>query len=274
MKPLPLLLLLLFAFTFKGFAQEKTIEIQPQKESFNSVTLIPICGKGAETEVPFTVFWDKKTETVEVCFKSSKVGDKVLFCFPKKLSIKKNMKLRKDIWFAKEVKKCQRKKTVNPCVDLQNLVNIEAPMLDSITALDLADKKASIVFLFKKPFQDAEDIVIPFHLYLSSKDTLKKERTRKIEYEALFTLVIKKKTESSAPQPPKEAVNCKTLYKANEQLAELLLDIKNSSQANLPTLKKKYEAIKKSVANPEYKNCKEEYKAFVNLCNKIDNRLK
>jgi hypothetical protein len=266
--------LILLALTLKGFAQEKIIEIQPQKESFNSVTLLPICGKGAETEVPFTVFWDKKTETVEVSFKSSKMGDKVLFCFPTKLSIKKNMKLRRDIWFAKEVKKCQRKKIVNAYVDFQNLVNIEAPTLDSITSLDFADKKASLIFLFKKPFQNAADIVIPFHLYLSSKETFKKEKLYKIEYEALFTLVIKKKTETPAAQPPKETVNCKTLYKANEQLAELLLDMKNSSQANLASLKKKYESIKKSVENSEYKKCKEEYKAFESLCSKIDNRLK
>jgi hypothetical protein len=141
-----------------------------------------------------------------------------------------------------------------------------------------------MVFLFKKPFQNTGDIVIPFHLYMASKETLKKEKKLKIEYEAVFTLIIKKKVETSAPAPnnepnkPKgiisEPVNCKILYKANEQLAELLLDIKNSNPAKLTSLKQKYETIKRSVINPEFKKCKEEYKAYESLCSKIDNRLK
>jgi len=276
--------LFFIALAGKGFSQEKTIEIQPQKEVSSSVSITPVCGNGNEMELPFTVFWDKKAETLKVEFKSNKTADKMLLFFTKKMPVKQVMKLREDVWFAKEVKKCQTKKNVNLGVDIDNLVNIEEPLLPlrvGILTLDFSDKNASMSFLFNKPFQNQGDIVIPFHLYVTSKDTLKGKRTLKVEYEALFTLVIKKRTETAAPAevpasvaPQKEKVNCKTLYKANEQLAELLLDIKNSTPANLASLKQKYASIKKSVANPEYKNCKEEYKSFESLCSKIDNRLK
>jgi hypothetical protein len=282
--------LLLLALTFKGFSQEKTIEIQAQKEFLNAVILTPACGKGNDVELPFAVFWDKKNETLKIDFKSNKVSDKILFFFPQRLSIPKGvMKVREDVWFAKEVKKCQRKKTVNPCVDYAKLVNIEEPELYSlrIGTLDFSDKNAAKSFLFEKAFKENGDVVIPFHFYIASKETFK-ERKLKIEYEAIFTLIIKKRAETVAPQKeitpatpketppaaPKETVNCKTLYKANEQLAELLLDIKNSTPTNLTQLKQKYATIKKSVAGAEFQKCKEEYKAYESLCSKIDNRLK
>ena len=268
-----LFFLFLLAITMKGFSQEKIIEIQPQREFSSSVTITPACGTGNETELPFTVFWDKKMETLKVEFKSNKEAGKMLLVFPKKMKMKKEvMKLKKEVWFAKEMKKCPPKKAVNASVDIKELVNIDAPVPDSIITLDLAERNATMKFIFKKPFQDEAPIVIPFHLYIGSKETFKKDRSLKIEYEASFTLLIKKRETVAAP--PKETVNCKVVFKANEQLAELLLDIKNSNQANLPSLKKKYETIKRSVADPEYKNCKEEYKAFISLCSKIDNRLK
>jgi hypothetical protein len=259
-----------------GFSQEKLIEIQAQKEFLSSVTLTPACGKGTETELPFTVFWDKKTETLKIDFKGNKDAAQMLLFFPKRMFIKEIMKLSKEVWFSKEVKKCQIKKTVSAGVDIKQLVNVEEPSLDAIQILDFADKNATINLLFKKPFQNTGDIIIPFHLYMASKEISKKERNRKIGYEAIFTLIIKKCAETTTPSQntTTENVNCKTLYKANEQLAELLLDIKNSNPANLATLKQKYATIKKSVANSEYKKCKEEYKAFESLCGKIDNRLK
>ena len=279
----------LLAVTVQGFSQEKTIEIQPQKEFLNSVILAPACGKGNEMELPFTVFWDKKAETVKIDFKSNTAADKVLFLFPKRMFIKKEvMKLRKEVAFAKEVKKCQIKGTVNTGIDTKKLVNVEEPTLDSIQTLDCGNSNASMSFLFKKAFQNNGDIVIPFHFYVASKETSKKARNRKIEYETELTLIIKKHTETApskkvVPTDPKpktpskplpETVNCKALYKANEQLTELLLDIKNSTSSNLTPFKQKYETIKKSVANPEYKKCKEEYKTFESLCVKIENRLK
>ena len=290
----------LLAITLKGFSQEKVIEIQPQKEFTNSVTLIPVCGKGDEITLPFTVFWDKKAETLKIDFKNNKNADKMLFFFPKRMFIKEILKLRKDVYFAKEIQKCQFKKTVNAGIDLKELVNVEMLTLDIIQTLDFEDKNTAISSFFNKTFQNNGDIVIPFHLYVASKENAKdatKENTKKtpkettkkvknkIEYEAIFTLIIKKRTETNtqqkntAPTPKdgnkvNETVNCKTLYKANEQLAELLLDIKNSNPSNLTSLKQKYEKIKKSVANPEYKKCKEEHRAFESLCSKIDNRLK
>jgi len=268
-----LLLPFLLVLPLSGFAQEKIIEIQAQKEFSNSVILTPACGKGNDMELPFTVFWDKKMETLKIELKSNKETGKMLFVFPKKMKIQKSvMKLRKEVWFAKELKKCQFKKAVNAGISVKELVNVDAPEPDTIKTLDLADRNATMKFLFKKPFQDDTPIVIPLHLYAGSKETYKKERSLKIEYEAIFTLLIKKRAETVAPA--KETVNCKALFKANEQLAELLLDVKNSNQANLASLKQKYATIKKSVADPEYKKCKEEYKSFESLCSKIDNRLK
>ena len=281
----------LLAITLKGFSQEKTIEIQSQTTHSNTVTLTPACGKGTETELPFTVLWDKKTETIKIDFKSNKTSDKSLFFFPKRMFIKKEvMKLRKEVWFAKEVKKCQTKKTVNSGVDTKNIFNIEYLSPDTIKTLDLSDSKATMSLLFHKAFQNNGEITIPFHFYIVSNETLKKGKNMKIEYEAIFTLTIKKRGETGAtttpakpaildkpstpPTLPKEPVDCKTLYKANEQLGELLLDLKNSAPSTLASLKQKYATIKKSVENPEYKKCKEEYKAFESLCGKIDNRLK
>jgi hypothetical protein len=271
-----LLLLSLFLITAKGFSQETVIEIQPQKEFISSVTLAPVCGKGENVELLCIVFWDKKTETLKVDFKNNTNVNKTLFFFPKRMFIKKEiMKLRKNIYFAKEIKKCQFKKTVNAGMDAQKLANVEALSLDAIQTLDLEEKNSSMSFFFNKPFQSTGDIVIPLHLYVASKESSKKARNIKIEYESQLTLFIKKHIETlPSPAPQKETVNCKPLYKANEQLTELLLDIKNSNPSNIKSLKQKYETIKKSVANPEYKKCKDEYKVFENLCSKIDNRLK
>ena len=280
-----LLLFFVLAMTVQGFSQEKVVEIQSQKEFFNSVTLTPQCGTGNEVVLPFSVFWEQKTGTVKVDFKSNKGTGKTLYCFPQKMTIKKEvMKLRKDVWFAKEVKKCQVKKTVNACIDAAQLVNAETLPSDSIQTLEFDNSNATMSFLFRRTGQDNADITIPFHFYIASKET-KSKRTQKIEYETTFTLIIKRSGTSAPPKnttpttpkeenkPAVETVNCKTLHKANEQLTELLLDIKNSN-SNLTPLKQKYETIKKSVANPEYKKCKEEYKVYESLCGKIDNRLK
>jgi len=67
--------------------------------------------------------------------------------------------------------------------------------------------------------------------------------------------------------------NCRTLYQINEKLTELLLDVKNVNQSNIASYRQKYENIKGAVGS-EYKSCKKEYNTFLDLCSRIEKRLK
>jgi len=67
--------------------------------------------------------------------------------------------------------------------------------------------------------------------------------------------------------------NCKGLYQINEKLTELLLDSKNCKQSDIPILKQKYDKIKNGVTS-DHKNCSKEYNTFLDLCNRINKRLK
>ena len=67
--------------------------------------------------------------------------------------------------------------------------------------------------------------------------------------------------------------NCRTLYQINEKLTELLLDVKNVKQSNIASFQQKYENIKGTVGT-EYKSCKKEYNTFLDLCSRIEKRLK
>jgi hypothetical protein len=70
-----------------------------------------------------------------------------------------------------------------------------------------------------------------------------------------------------------QPVNCQTMRQANERLAELLLDIKNSKSNELTTFKQVFEKVKHNVSEPGFKSCKE-YKAYEDLCKRIETRLK
>jgi hypothetical protein len=82
------------------------------------------------------------------------------------------------------------------------------------------------------------------------------------------TILSEKKQKSSGGH----AIDCRVLYQVNEKLTELLLDIKNGKQST-SSLKQKYDRIK-SVVTADYKTCKKEYGAFVDLCDRIEKRLK
>ena len=75
-------------------------------------------------------------------------------------------------------------------------------------------------------------------------------------------------TVSSAPSE-----DCRALYQINEKLTELLLDIKNCKQSDLAAYKQKYEKMKSGIG-AGYKSCKKEYNTFIDLCSRIDKRLK
>jgi len=85
----------------------------------------------------------------------------------------------------------------------------------------------------------------------------------------IYNTILNDKKPKGAAQP---SVDCRVLYQVNEKLTELLLDIKNSKQST-SSLKQKFDRIK-SVVTAEYKSCKKEYNTYLDLCSRIENRLK
>ena len=395
-----ILLLLLTLIAIKVFSQEEVIYLYPQKEYESIITLSPAVGKGSEVNLNLTVFWDNNNELIKVELKGARGEEKFIYFFPEKMFIKKQvMKLRQDIWFTKDMLKCD-KGTVDAGINPKKLVNLELDEpIKSIRMLECSDKSSVFSFDFREAIMDYEDLTIPLNLYIATKETLKGERRRKVEYLSKFSIIVLlqsscddpdlvkviqtlsaeienmqtqtttiqreidnlvdlpcatilelpekllgkekeitqirdmrfaacdnlKKTINTynevletrnktifnynlalddyiefclepepepevvevvpepepipvktpvQPQTPVEEVNCRNLYKANEQLAELLLDVKNSKQPNLSSFKQEFDKIKKSVSSPGYKNCKSDYKVYESLCSKIENRFK
>jgi len=357
----------------RGFSQEDiTIQLVPKKEYEKLLTFRPSPGEGKEVRLPLAVSWDFDTKLIKVEFRSNRNNPEIfIYSFPKLMFHKNVMKIKKDVWFDKGMKKYSKDKTVEKSIDNETLVNVKLEEENNtIKTLEFRDPESKMTFYFREIASKKGSICkIPIKLYVASKET-KSKRDKKIEYPIKFTLCITlqdfcdnpdfnsivesllseienmrtqqetitselgllpnlscakikelkdmpsgKEKEFNPNKNPQynnceylktvikiynetlgnrnnairnynnklseikrkcsgaENINCKILYQTNEKLAELLLDIKNSNQTNLSSFKQEYEKIKKNVADPDYKKCKE-YKAFEDLCNRIDARLK
>jgi hypothetical protein len=163
---------------------------------------------------------------------------------------------------------------------------------NELKVLVFRDAESKLTFYFRESDSKTDNVcIIPITFYVASSET-KAKKDRKIEYQAKFTLTIiiqdpsgvSTNTSTGTTNPSSgsstgtstvtgTAKDCQTIERINKDLARLYYEIKESKQSNLSVLKQKYEDIKKKVADPNYKKCKD-YEAFIEWCGVIDAQLK
>jgi len=199
--------LVLLAVMSSGFSQEiVNVNLFPQNEYQTTITLRPMCGAGAELNLPITLLWEENELTLTI--KSDKnAGERFIYSFPKKMFYKDVKKMQKEVWFDKALlKKCKTKGAVEGVINANNLVNIKVIRpLEVVRVIEFLDVFSKVAYYFEIPDVNQEKTrEITISLYVASKGKAKKDldknlknniqneakRNMRVEYLAKFTLNI------------------------------------------------------------------------------------
>jgi len=179
-----LLLIFLCTFVTKGFSQETPVEVVPNADIDVTLKLLGKEGKPTGLTLPAVLNWDKEESMLQLEIKNIRF-ERPIYLFSGMMFIKDVSKIKKDLYFSKDiVKNAKPKKTVksmgNDWLDNLQIEGVETGKGKGKAKMYNLCEPPGAVFKFKIKNQELGSCSMKLLLYIATIEKGKKAKSKTI----------------------------------------------------------------------------------------------